>query len=155
MNDELLNNNNNTQYVCFELNEQNFGVRVEFIIEVLPVPDITPVVHTPNFIRGVINLRGEIKAIIDLKNFFNLEQTEISEKSKIVVIQYEEKSCGFIVDSVSHIENCEKINNDTIPETIPDNIAAFLEGVTLVKNKPLMILNLQAILNSSDLKQFE
>ena len=64
---------NFTQYVCFKLNNQEFGLEVENVIEVLPPPEITPVVHTPDFIKGVINLRGQIIAIIDLRIFFYLE----------------------------------------------------------------------------------
>jgi len=146
---------NKTQFVCFELNAQEFGLKVDNVVEVIPVPKITPVVHTPKFIRGVINLRGEIIVIIDLKVFFSLPITEISEKSKIVVTQFDYKTVGLIVDSVSQIELLEEVSGDSIPATISGRIAEFLKGVAIKNGMPLMILNLNSILNCEEFKEFE
>jgi len=143
------------QYVCFELNNQEFGIKVENVVEVIPVPEITPVVHTPRFIRGVINLRGEIIVIIDLKVFFSLPLTEINDNSKIVVTQLDYKTIGIIVDSVSQIEQIGEVNKESIPATISGKIAEFLGGVAIHNGSPLMILNLNSVLNSDEFKQFE
>ena len=72
------------QHVCFALDDQQYGINVENVIEVISIPEITNVIHTPDFIKGIINLRGDIIAVIDLKGFFSLRETELHEKSKIV-----------------------------------------------------------------------
>lgn len=143
------------QYVCFTLNNQQFGINVENVIEVISIPEITNVIHTPDFIKGIINLRGEIIVVIDLKGFFSLSETELHEKSKIVVVKHQEKSCGFIVDSVSYIQAFHEMETDTLPATISGKMAEFLLGVANVKGKPLMILNFQSLFNADEFKQFE
>ncbi len=146
---------NYSKYVCFELNEQKYGIEIEYVLEVISVPEITPVVHTPEFIKGVINLRGEIIAIIDLKVFFLLKKTEICDKSKIVVVSFEDKNCGIIVDAVSQLKNIESISSESIPVTISGKIANFLKGVVQADGKPLIIFNLANIMNSEEIRRFE
>ncbi|MBP7652700.1 chemotaxis protein CheW [Candidatus Dependentiae bacterium] len=153
--EDLFNMQNKSQFVCFELNSQEFGLKVENVVEVIPVPEVTSVVHTPEFIRGVINLRGEIIVIIDLKIFFSLPKTDITEKSKIVVTQFDYKTIGLIVDSVSQIELLEEVTGDSIPATISGRIAEFLRGVAIKDGMPLMILNLNSILSCEEFKEFE
>lgn len=154
-NEDLIDNNNFVRYVCFRLNEQEFGINVQNVIEVIPLPEITPVVHTPNFIKGVINLRGRIIAIIDLKVFFYLKHTDIGDDSKIVVVQSEDKVGGFIVDSISQINTHEEVKQDSIPATVTGKMAEYLSGVAKISGRPLMIINLSSLFNSEEFKQFE
>ena len=143
------------QHVCFALDDQQYGINVENVIEVISIPEITNVIHTPDFIKGIINLRGDIIAVIDLKGFFSLRETELHEKSKIVVVQHQDKTCGFIVDSVSYIQSFHEVDTDSLPATISGKMAEFLTSVAKVNGRPLMILNLQSLFNAEEFRQFE
>ena len=143
------------QYICFKLNGQEFGADLAGVIEVLPMPEITPVVHTPPFIKGVINLRGQIIAVIDLKVLFLLPVGEGPEKSNIVIVQSDDKTAGFIVDSITKIHACGAPDKDSIPATITGKLAEYLEGVARMDNRPFMIIDLNSLFGSDEFRQFE
>ena len=138
-----------------KLNEQEFGVCVDNVIEVLPKPEITPVIHTPDFIKGVINLRGQIIAIIDLKVFFTLQSANDDIGAKIVVVQAEDKTGGLIVDTISQVQMGERVNKESIPATITGKMAEFLSGVEKIGDRPLMVINVKSLFMSDEFKQFE
>jgi len=107
------------RYVSFKLNDQNFAFEIENIVEVIPIYPITKVFHTPDFIKGVINLRGEIIAIVDLLLFFTLQtaSSETTEFSKIIITRSDDRICGFTVDSVSQIDTLDDARKESIPST--------------------------------------
>lgn len=144
------------KFVTFSLNDQQFGIKVENVIEVLPQQEITPVVHTPPFIKGVLNLRGQIICVLDLKLFFNLDYSSISDdNSKIIFVTYEDKTAGLLVDSINKIHVDKDPAVETIPATVTGKMAELLSGVVNVNKNPLMILNLESLFNSEELNQFE
>ena len=148
-------NANAKQFICFKLNGQEFGVDLSGVIEVLPMAEITPVVHTPPFIKGVINLRGQIIAIIDLKILFLLAAEEIPEKANIVIVHSMDKTAGFLVDSISKIHSCETADKDSIPATITGKMAEYLEGVARIGGRPFMIIDLNSLFGSEEFARFE
>ncbi len=152
---KIIEDFNKMRYVGFLLGEQEFGVHIEEIIEVLPIPEITSVAHTPEFIKGVMNLRGQIICVVDLRSFFSIDILTPGENSRVVVVQTEDKNFGIIVDAISKIHICENVHLDSIPATITGKIAELLSGVALVGEDTLMVINLKNLINSEDFKQFE
>lgn len=146
----------NKRYVSFSLNAQTFAFDIEHIVEVIPVYPITKVFHTPVFVSGVINLRGDIIAIIDLNLFFNLQSaaTETTGNTKIIITRRDEKICGFIVDSVAQIDAIEEVRKESIPSSISKDVSDYLKGLTVRDSKPVLIINIDNILNSEKIKQF-
>lgn len=143
------------KFVTFTLNDQHFGIKVENVIEVLPLQEITPVVHTPPFIKGVLNLRGQIICVLDLKLFFNLDYNGFNDNSKIIFVNSEDKTAGLLVDAINKIHIEQDPTLDTIPATVTGKMAELLSGVINVNRKPLMIINLENLFISEELNQFE
>lgn len=143
------------KFVTFKLNDQHFGIKVENVIEVLPYQEITPVVHTPSFVKGVLNLRGQIICILDLKNFFELDYSEPDEFTKIIFVVSEEKTAGLIVDYIDRIHVDKDPTIESIPATVTGKMSELLSGVINIQGKPLMIINLHNLFNSEEFKVFD
>jgi purine-binding chemotaxis protein CheW len=146
---------NQQKFVTFSLDDQYFGIKVENVIEVLPIQEITPVVHTPQFIKGVLNLRGQIICVLDLKLFFNLDFTELNENAKIIFVTCEDKTAGLLVDQINKIYVDKDPTLESIPATVTGKMSELLSGVVNVNYKPLMIINLKNLFTSEELNQFE
>ncbi|HOK40821.1 MAG TPA: chemotaxis protein CheW [bacterium] len=143
------------QIVCFFLDTQEYGIEIEYISEVVSLLPITRLIHVPNFVKGVMNLRGNIIGVIDIKVFFNLTPIKENIDTKIIVTNYKEKTVGLMVDKISEIQ---LININAIlptPPTVPKRQQTFLKGVIQLKEHPLMILNIEELLFCEDAKQFE
>ena len=143
------------QIVCFYLDEQEYGIEINYISEVVSLLVITKLIHVPAFAKGVMNLRGNIIGTIDIKVFFNLAPIEEGIDTKIIVTNYKEKSVGLMVDKVSEIQLINVSDIAPVPPTVPKRQQSFLKGVVQLKEHPLMLLNIEEILFCDDSKQFE
>ncbi len=144
------------QIVCFVLHGQVYGIDIENVIEVISKPeDITPVINTPEFIVGMINLRGEIIPVIDLKNFFEINDNNENRNDNIVIVRHESKIAGLSVDNITEIKKVANLSADSLPATVSGKISSFLKGVINDYNEPVTVINIGNIFESEELKQFE
>ncbi|HAG52886.1 MAG TPA: hypothetical protein DCL21_03770 [Alphaproteobacteria bacterium] len=112
VNDIVANSNKNVaavgsdvtlQLVIFSLLGEEFGVSIHDVREIISNTQITPVPQAPSFVEGVINLRGQIIPVVDLRKRFNLEENDHKEDAKVVIIEVDDNVLGLIVDSVSEV----------------------------------------------------
>lgn len=137
---------NNVQLVVFKLGREEYGISILQVQEIKRMTDITRVPHTPDYITGVINLRGSVLPVIDLKKRLGLATQPYTDETRIVIIKVEEVSVGMIVDAVSEVL---AIGHDNIepPQTIIGNIGInYLSGVGKLENRLLILLNMEAII---------
>jgi purine-binding chemotaxis protein CheW len=137
---------NNQQLVVFSLASEEYGVAITQVQEIIRQPDITRIPGMPVFIEGVINLRGRIIPVIDLRKRFGLEQKDASDKTRVVVADANAQTIGLVVDSVSEVVNLPKDQVDPIPPTIASIDAEYLSGVGKLEKRIVVLLDLAKLL---------
>lgn len=143
------------QIVIFKLNDEEFCVDIMDVLEIIRMQTITKVPDVPSFVEGIINLRGTVIPIIDLKKRLKLKLTDYDDDTRIIIIKINEKSVGFIVDSVTEVLHVE---NDSIKEA-PDIIAGigkeYIESVVSYDDRLIINLDLEKILTESEKREIE
>jgi len=127
------------QYVTFRLADETYGINVMQIQEVLRYSEIAPVPGAPHYVLGIINLRGNVVTVIDTRTRFGLSQAEVSDQTRIVVLELEGQVVGVLVDSVAEVVYLKESEIETAPNVGNDESARFIQGVCN-KNGELIIL---------------
>jgi len=143
------------KYLTFKLGDEEYGLEIHKVIEIIGMQDITPVPRTPDHLKGVINLRGLIHPVIDLNKKFGLGMTEETELTCIIVVTIDrdgdQEQMGIIVDAVSEVEDIEGENIEETPSLGTDINTEFILGMAKTKGTVKMLLDLQKILSDKDL----
>lgn len=127
------------QYVTFRLDDETYGINVMQIQEVLRYSEIAPVPGAPHYVLGIINLRGNVVTVIDTRTRFGLAQSDVSDQTRIVVLELEGQVVGVLVDSVAEVVYLKESEIETAPNVGNDESARFIQGVCN-KNGELIIL---------------
>jgi len=136
------------QLVAFKLSDEEYGVEITQVQEIVRMSEITRIPGMPDFIEGVMNLRGKIIPVIDLRKRFLLPGKAVDDKSRIVVVNVSGQIIGLIVDSVSEVINLSEGQITPIPSTIAAIDAEYLDGVVNILEKRMVILlNLEKLLS--------
>ncbi|WP_372366069.1 chemotaxis protein CheW [Candidatus Uabimicrobium sp. HlEnr_7] len=136
-----------TQVVTFQIGKEMFAFDIFEIKEIIRVPDITIVPKSPYFIEGVINLRGTVIPIVDLRKRFKLASLENKDRTRVIVIEFEASLVGFLVDMVLGIR---KIDKHVVqkPSTITNTIdSECTKGVARTEDSIIMLLDIDKILH--------
>jgi purine-binding chemotaxis protein CheW len=134
--------------VCFRIGRETFGVDIFAVKEIVRVQDITKVPGAPEFVLGVINLRGRIISVVDLGRQLGMAPSEITSTSRILVIHLDGVSVGFLVDAATSVI---KVPGDAIeppPEMIGGIRADYMEGVAKLEERLAILLNLRKVLTN-------
>ncbi len=141
------------QVVSFRLHQEEYAIEITKAKEIILVEGVTRVPQMPEFIEGVINLRGNVIPVVDLRKRFQLPVAELSEQSRIVVTRMESKIIGLIVDSVSQVMKIPKSQIQPPPDTIANLAGEYLTGIAKVENTMIMILDIDRIISSEESKE--
>jgi len=147
--------NGELQLVVFKLGEEEYGVEIIQVQEIIRVMETTRVPKAPNYIRGVINLRGKVIPVIDLKKRFGLADSEADDQTRIMVVEVQEYTVGMIVDCVSEVL---RLPNNAIEPTPPvfSNLSDdYIRGVGKLEERLLILLDLDKVLAFSDMSDLE
>lgn len=137
---------NDIQLVVFKLGREEYGVSILQVQEIKRITEITRVPHSPDYIKGVMNLRGSVLPVIDLKKRLNLPPEEYTDDTRIIIIKVEDITVGMIVDAVSEVTTIDQSNIEP-PQAVVGGIAAdYLSGVGKLENRLLILLNTDAII---------
>ena len=144
VNDELL------QWVTFQLEEETYGINVMQVREVLRHTEIAPVPGAPDYVLGIINLRGNVVTVIDTRSRFGLMQGEITDNTRIIVIESERQVIGILVDSVAEVVYLRSSEIDTTPSVGTEESAKFIQGVSNRDGKLLILVDLNKLLSEDE-----
>ena len=136
------------KHLTFSLGKEDYGIPILKVREIIGMMEITHVPKTPLFIKGVINLRGKIIPVMDLRAKFGMETQEYTERTCIIVVEIN-SLVGIIVDTVSEVLNIQENEIDLEYGTSVDG--DFLTGMGKVKNKVIMLLNIDKIVNCEEM----
>ena len=145
------------QYVKFSVGNEEFGVDINLVREISKIQDMLKVPNTPPFIEGLLNLRGQVLTIFNLRKRLGMEDQAFDENSKIIIVWYNDIQIGFTVDKVSEIIKVEEANVEATPPSITGIDKRFLSGVIKSGEHLLLALDLTKVLSTdeeADLKQF-
>ena len=142
--------------IVFKLADESYGIEVDKVRTIERMMPITRVPKTPAFVKGVINLRGVVIPVIDLRGRFGLTETEPTETSRIIIVQVNDIEVGFIVDAANDVIDIDSDSIDSPPEVVGGIKAKYLRGVArLDDNRLLIMLNLVEVLNKDEIIQLE
>ncbi|HEX3032528.1 MAG TPA: chemotaxis protein CheW [Bacillota bacterium] len=147
--------NEEKQFVVFQLSKETYGVDIGQVSEIITMQQITKVPHTIEFIEGIINLRGRVIPVVDLRKRFGLPCDEITRNTRIVVIEIGGNTLGMIVDGVSEVL---RISGDIVeapPPAITNVDADYLEGVAKLEDRLIILLNLEKVLTKQEQAELE
>jgi purine-binding chemotaxis protein CheW len=136
----------NEQFLTFAIEDEIYGIPIENIKEIISVPDITPVPLTPNYLKGIINLRGEVIPVVDVRARFNKPEKEYDELTCIIVIEHGDSVLGLIVDNVKDVLF---INRDDIllpPKARLKQPNQFIKNVGKLGDDFKLLLDLEKLL---------
>jgi purine-binding chemotaxis protein CheW len=158
MNDTQINNTDSSdsllQLVVFQLGGEEFGVEIMKVQEIIRMPEITHIPQSPDFVEGVINLRGKIIVVVNLDKRFNFQSKEIDDHSRIVVIEIGNSVVGMIVDSVNEVLRIPTSSVDPAPELITSNVSKdYIKGVGKLDGRLLILLDLARVLTLEELDE--
>lgn len=153
--EELRSNANMIQLVSFSLGSEEYGVHIEDVEGVIRIPEITHLPQTESFLKGVINLRGDIIPVIDMRERFNMESMEYTNVTRVINIKINNKLVGLIVDNVSQVVVLDKSDIEDAPDIIHGISKEYIEGIGKFEERMIIILRMQKVLTAEEIKKIE
>ena len=149
MTNEENKQNDEVQVVAFKLRDEEYGVSILNVQEIRNMTDITRVPFAADFIKGVINLRGSVLPVIDLKKRLGLAETPYTENTRIVTVTIDELHVGMLVDAVTEVLTIGSKTVDTKKATNDRSGSRFLNGIGNVDGRLIIMLNLEEIIGAT------
>ena len=142
------------KYLTFRLGKEDFAIQVLKVREIVGIQDITSVPQMPSYVKGVINLRGKVIPVVDLRLKFSLPEREYTQRTCIIVVQVQSGGVavqtGVIVDEVSEVLNIVASEIEDTPDFGEDVHTPYLLGVAKVKGNVKMLLEIDQVLANSE-----
>jgi len=143
------------KYLAFHAGPEQFAIGVLGVREIMGMQDITAVPHTPSYVKGIINLRGKVVPVIDLRVKFGMPATEYTARTCIIVVNVPDERggmlMGVVVDAVSEVANISATEIENPPDFGQGSGPQFLTGIAKTKGGVKMLLNIEKVLTTSEL----
>ncbi len=156
--EEFLDEEEDTQkgkFLTFVLGNESYGIGIEFVTEIIGILPITEVPELPAYIRGIINLRGKIIPVMDIRLRFKKEFREYNERTCIIVIDIMDNSVGLIVDSVAEVTNIAEEDIVPPPSLNTGFSNRYIKGIGKVGNEVKLLLECEKLLSKDELEILE
>ncbi|MDP5290737.1 chemotaxis protein CheW [Oceanimonas sp. CHS3-5] len=138
------------QWVTFRLDNETYGINVMQVQEVLRYSDIAPVPGAPDYVLGIINLRGNVVTVLDTRLRFGLHPAEVSDNTRIVIIEAEKQVIGILVDSVAEVVYLKSSEIESAPNVGTSESARFIQGVCNRESELLILVDLDKLLSDDE-----
>ncbi|MHB8764651.1 MAG: chemotaxis protein CheW [Deferrisomatales bacterium] len=143
------------QLVTFHVGAEEFGVDILHVREINRMMEITRVPHAPEFVEGVVNLRGQVIPVVDLRKRFGLAAVAHDKNTRIVVVELTDKVVGFLVDSVSEVLRVPASLIEPPPPIVGSVDSKYIEGVVRLEDRLMILLDLQWLLTRGESHELE
>jgi purine-binding chemotaxis protein CheW len=147
----VVNVANEQKVIVFLLRDEEYAVPVHEVKSIERMQHITRIPRTSPFVKGVINLRGVVTPIIDLRTRFDLEESEYSDTTRIIIVSTGSIEVGLIVDAANDVIDLEADDVEPPPEVVGGVDAEYIQGVAKLDKRLLILLNLTKVLNPEEL----
>ncbi|WP_017753776.1 chemotaxis protein CheW [Calidifontibacillus oryziterrae] len=152
MSDTLVND---LKVIVFQLKDEEYGIPVQQVQSIERMMHITRVPKVAKFVKGVMNLRGVVTPIIDLRRRFGIEPIEYSESTRIIIVGVGDMEVGLIVDAANDVIDIPEGSIEPPPEVVGSVEVEYLNGVAKVEKRLLILLNLEKVLNTEEMKELK
>ncbi len=158
--EELVENEEDTQkdkYLIFSIGKESYGIDIKYVIEIIGIEPITEVPQLPNYIKGVINLRGKIIPVMDVRLKFKKEEKEYDDRTCIIVVEIGEICIGLIIDRVLEVVNIDENNIANPPKTNSnkDNANNYIKGIGKIQNEVMLLIDCQKLLEEDEIEELQ
>lgn len=150
-----LDMSNTIQVVSFKLGAEEYGVDIAQVQEINRMVAVTHVPRAPEFMEGVINLRGQLIPIIDLRSRFGMPRAEHTKNTRIVVTEIGAKRVGMVVDSVSEVLRLATDQIEDAPEMITGVDTEYIRGVGKIEDRLIILLDLARVISGAERRELE
>jgi purine-binding chemotaxis protein CheW len=141
--------------IIFQLDNEHYGVSLQQIRSIERVPETTSVPGTPNFIKGVINLRGIITPIIDLKERLNISGAENTDSTRVLIVQVGTSQVGLLVDAATEVLDIDSTKIEPASNIVTGANRGYLQGVAKLPDKLLILLDLENVLSLEEINEIQ
>nr|MBF0223711.1 purine-binding chemotaxis protein CheW [Desulfobulbaceae bacterium] len=158
LDDDLYDDDEDTlkdKYLTFHLAGEDYGIEIAFVTEIIGIQKITEVPDMPRFIRGVINLRGKVIPVMDVRLRFNLEERAYDERTCIVVVDINSTAVGLVVDEVSEVADIPENDVEPPPNTGKGKSSRYLKGMGKMGDSVKILLDIEKLLHEDELELLE
>ncbi len=142
------------KYLTCSVENQVFGITIADVVQITGMQEITEVPEFPHYAKGIINLRGVIVPIIDLRLRLKKNEVEYNERTCIIVTNIDDLHFGFIVDAVNEVTNIYEDNISSAPQVGNDYVNTYITGVAKLNNSIVLLIDLKKILNEKEIESF-
>lgn len=141
--------------IVFQLEDEEYAIPVHSVGSIERVLPITRVPSTAPFVKGVINLRGVVTPVIDLKHKLKDKETIFDDQTRIIIVNIREVTVGLIVDSANDVLDIRREDIEPSPETIGQEVKEFIDGVVKMDNRLFILLDLDKILFEEEIDELQ
>lgn len=141
------------QWVTFRLGNETYGLNVMQVREVLRYSEISPVPGAPSYVIGIINLRGNVVTVIDTRERFGLKTTELTDDSRIVILESDNQVVGILVDSVAEVVYLKASEIETAPNVGNDESSRYIQGVCHKNDELLILIEIAKLLTDREWRE--
>ncbi len=149
------NSNHPLQWVTFRLGNETYGINVMQVQEVLRVSEIAPVPGAPDYVLGIINLRGNVVTVVDTRRRFGLPPKEPDSASRIVIVEAAGQVLGMLVDGVAEVVELQPTEIEATPSVGNEDSARYIQGVTSRDGMLLILVDLNKFLTEEEIAKME
>ncbi len=143
------------KFLTFALNREEYGIEILKVREIIGVIDITPVPQTPDYMKGIINLRGKVIPIIDLRLKFSMPEEAHTQETCVIVVKINNEPIGVVVDNVSEVLDIKSEEVEDTPQFGHDIDTGFIMGLGKAKEKIIILLDIDKVLSSEEIELVE
>jgi len=156
--DEFLGEDEDTlkdKYLTFKIANEDYAIEIKYVIEIIRIQKITRIPNIKDYIKGIINLRGIIIPVVEIRKRFNLLEIEYDDRTCIIVVMINNNSIGLIVDDVAEVIDITESNLTLPPSTNKGNQSRFIQAIGNAGEKVKIILDIHKLLYEEDLSIYE
>ncbi len=143
------------KYLTFHVNGEDYGIDIAFVTEIIGIQKITEVPDMPIFIKGVINLRGKVIPVMDVRLRFNMEERAYDERTCIIVVDIDGTAVGLVVDEVREVADIPEAQVEPPPQTGKGQSSRYLKGMGKLGDEVKILLNAEKLLYDEELEKLE
>ncbi len=155
MNNEKQGEDQLQQYVCFVLHGEEYGVPILSVQEIIRYETLTRVPQSPEFIDGVLNLRGQVIPVMNLRKKFGLPPRENDKSTRIIVVEVQKRVVGMVVDQVSEVLQINSEDIDPPPPMGTQVNASYISGMGKIDDQLVILLDIDKVLSSEEMSMIE
>jgi purine-binding chemotaxis protein CheW len=142
------------RYLQFDLGKECYSIKLLNVKEVIPVPETTPLPNSPAYYFGIMNLRGQIISIVDLRKKLNIKPKEKDREEAVIIVDFKGVAIGVVVDAINRVLNLSIKDITEVPEVNSQVNAQYIQGVFKTNEKLTVLLDLEKVLNIQEILKY-